>query len=417
MKLRSFLSILVGVCLIPAAALAADYALLSVFVADPARKELVVQFARPLPPTTDVVCTATPTQPCRWSVHVIVGEDPPVPVSVERSAIAIPAGGSADFGRDQRVQLTLATPIPADFVRVIVVFVRGNAPAAFMVKKSGPKPTPVVVPVDKASDATLYFSGLIAPAVKKETTFTIDAKAGWILGRFGDDKVPVSLSATAKGDKRPQVDLDSYSVSLTATNYAHRFVSRVDVPTLEFNRTGNVINLVGAGRIIAPLSHSVLRNVKDDNGNLVPTVKATFGFDPFVGVEGGANLRNAVSVAAGDEASSGIFRVLAGGYAFVSIPTPHLKKIIIGAEGIVRKPTTDELFLETRNLAPKADPVPHLDARIRPYGKLSVKFMATAWVGLELGYEYGSQPPAFKLGNHSGTIGIVFQAKQNERTR
>jgi hypothetical protein len=396
-------------------AAAADVAILTVHFDDPAvRTALVVEFAKPLPAQNAVVCAASP---CQWAVSVIVRDEPPKPLAVTSAQIPV-IGSAANFGADHLVVLTLKGAVPADYARVVVTYLRGSAPTQSLAAKGAEKPPNAIVPVEKADDATLSFQGIGAPASGGATTYSIDAKAAWILARLGGDQMPLSVRATAKSDKRPEVDLDSFSTSLTLWNYAHRVVLNLDLPTVEFNRKASVINVVPSARVIWPLSTTVTKQVKDPSGNDVPTIRFVTGVDLALGAEVGWNTKNTVTAASGiDNGSGGIARLVPGVSGFVAIPTRFFKRIVISGEAVVRLLATDELFLETRDLEPKADPVASLDRRARPFAKLAVKFMASPWIGFQLGYEYGSVPPAFKMANHSGTIGFVFQAKQNERSK
>ena len=378
---------------------AAKYALSAVLKGDTDR-QLIVFFAQPLPPLDTVTCAAGTT--CPWSVVVIDKTLTEKLISV--TAAAVPKS-MPNFGQFQAVALELGAAVPADAVRVSVTLLRNNAPVQTLATPEARKKE-LIEPVDDPDDATLYFSGIVAPAAGDHTTYTIDTRAGWILRQAGVSAL--SLNGELKADKRPQADPDSANVFVQADRYGRTWVTRWDVGGLEFDREGKVVNLMSRPSIAAPLSHAFLVDKKDDSGNMIPTVRATLGVNLGLGMELGANTKHDPAV----DPASFVFRIAPRLSTYLVVPAPVVKKVVFSAEYTVRVLTQKELFRETRNLPDKADPVPYADRRPRHYATAGVKLMLTEWFGVKGEYEYGSLPPAFQFVNHSGKIGLVFQAKQ-----
>jgi hypothetical protein len=387
--------------------MAADYTLALVRPGEDA-SHLIVRFAAPLPREQSVTC-ALPSRPCPWSVEVFKGEEGPLAVSVT-GAMAEPG---QPFGSRHLITLELATPIPSEFARVVVTLLLGNAPTQSLTPRSA-KAKRCLVPVDKAEDASLYFSGIVAPGAGVTPVYTIDARANWRVHCFGDTcGTPLAISATAKTDKRNQVDPDSFSAFLSLQHYASDPIFKWDAG-VESNREANVLNVVSAARAVKTLRKTFRRRTVDAGGNQSFAVRTTIGINLGVGVELGANLRNAYDAGRDEGAGSGlILRGVPSARVYIVVPAPVIRRLVLKVDYQVRFLAKDELFLETRNLAPKADPVPHRDRRSRHYVQGSAKLMMTDWVALQFGYEHGSLPPAFKFVNHSGTIGFVFQARQS----
>jgi hypothetical protein len=272
-----------------------------------------------------------------------------------------------------------------------------------------------IQPVDKADDATIYFSGIIAPTLKADTLYSVDARAGWTVRRLGKNGgVPLAVSGAAKTDKRPQADLDSFNLFASLEDYGHDIIVKSNLAGLEFDRQAKVMNVVSYTRFVVPLNTTIVTRTKDASGNIQPHLRATFELDLVPGVEIGENLRNAYSAANGSASGSGfILRGVPGLSGLIVVPAPVVKKLAFQAEYTVRLPAVREVFLDTRGLAPKADPVATLDRRARPHAKASMTLMASPWIGLKFGYEYGSVPPTFQFANHGASLTLVFQAKQN----
>ena len=264
-------------------------------------------------------------------------------------------------------------------------------------------------PVDTADSATVYVSGIVAPAVGKHTAYTIDAKAKYWLWESGLSSAFVT--GEYKADARPNADPDSTSLFLAFDRYGS-LITKWDAIGVESNRGASVVNFMSRPRVGTALPYSFVAKHEDPSGNLLSTIRASIGLDVWLGLETGFNLKHAEDV----DAEKFILRLVPETKAYLVVPTASfIDKIVVSAGYAVRLPATRETFVETRDLAPGVDPITVADRRPRHHAKAAVTFKLTDWFGVESEYSYGSLPPAFKIVNHSGKIGIVFQARQVRR--
>jgi len=397
---RAAAAALILACAAPA--FAADYVLKAV-TRGSAPNVLIVEFAQPLPPVNDVTCLKSQ---CKWLVGVIDATLTPSQRLVI-AAVALPPG----FGTRQAIRLELNAPIPPDAESVAVTLLLNNAPTQAL-RTPAQQQKALIEPVDKPDDATLYFSGIVAPAAGKHTTYTIDTRADWRIRQAG--RTTVSLAGELKADKRPRADPDSASAFVRWVQYDDTFVYRWDAGGAEFDRVGKIVNVMSRLRASLPLSYPFLTTTTDANGNAIPRLRATVGVNLGMGLEVGANARHG-DYADVDDPSTIVLRVVPQLKTYLVLPAPVVKKLVFSADYLVRFPTRRELFLETRDLPDKADPVPHVDRRSRHYATAAMKMALTKWFGVKVEYEYGSLPPAFKMVDHSAKIGLVFQARQAPR--
>lgn len=86
-----------------------------------------------------------------------------------------------------------------------------------------------------------------------------------------------------------------------------------------------------------------------------------------------------------------------------------LNKISLTTSYTPRIPTTDEVFIETRNVS---KPRPELTDKARNYVQSTLNFMLTEYLGIQIKYQYGSLPPAFNFVQSSGSTGLVLGFKE-----
>jgi hypothetical protein len=352
-----------------------------------------------MPPQASLVCAAG--QVCPWSVSL-------VDKSAAQSLIRVEAATTtADFNQSHQVFLRLATPIPAEYESVVVTLLLAKAPSRPLQTRQAKNARPIE-PLSDPTDATLYASGIIAPAAGAATTYTIDARAVYAVSRDEQAATAWSIGGTVKTDKRPNVDPDSFTLYGNFTKRSLPYTRMVDVGT-EFVRNDSVFNLLAAPRVVRTFAHSFLQDVPAENGNIVRMLRGTVGLDAWVGLEVGANLKHDETI----DPSGLVLRFVPRAKAYVIVPAARfVKKVVVGADYVARLLASDEVLVDTR---PGASPVPVADTRVRHHIEVAATANLTDWIGLKVSYEYGSLPPTFKLVNHSGKVTLVFQAKQNER--
>lgn len=387
-------------CVISASAATADYELKFVLKGD-TPSELIVFLGQPLPEETALKC-ASPVA-CKWSVEMLDSK-------LSRQQIQVTSADTPstmkDFGQFQAIALTLATAIDPEAVRVTVTLLLGNAPSQVLRTRDAQSKA-VLQPVDSPDEATLYFSGIVAPAVGKHTAYSIDARASWWISQQGLSSL--SIAGEYKADARPNADPDTTSLFLIGDHYG-KLISKWDVG-VESDRSADVVNLMSRPRVTAALSHAFLTQVKDDSRNEIPTLRASLGVDLGIGLDVGFNARHDDGI----DPDKLILRLVPEVKTYLVVPTSFVQKLVFSAGYAVRLPARKEVFRETRGLADGADPVPFADRRPRHHATAGITFKLTDWFGIEGEYAYGSLPPAFQMADHSGKIGLVFQAKQVRR--
>jgi hypothetical protein len=321
--------------------------------------------------------------------------------------------------------LTLAQALPSDYKRE-VRYTRGSAPLGVL---TPPKtPTSGIVPVDDPKKADVYLSGIFLPSAESKPVYTIDARGTYELWANHSGSQVWDLSGSAKADKRENADLDSY---VFGANY-HRVAGRRThnfhwFSGAEMNSKARVTNVVTAPRVVRPWTHNVFGQGANGSKPLV----ATLGITLDAALEAGWNLRNISSDPADDDAddvaaaeasdggSGGILRVAPGVTLYAVKPNAgFLHRVGVTARYMVRLLARDELFLETRkSRGVEKDPIPQLNRRARHFTQLTAAFMLTEFAGVEAKYTYGSEPPAFKLSDHSGAVGVVIKFRQTDRVR
>jgi hypothetical protein len=322
-----------------------------------------------------------------------------------------------DYAVTGLVTLTLAAPLPSDYKRVEVRYLSGSAPLGILAPSKAPQSG--IVPVDDPKKADVYLSGILLPAAEAKPLYTIDSRGTYEIWASASGARVWEVSGSAKGDKRENADLDSYVVG---ANY-HQIgrVGGVDLHWFsgaEMNAKARVTNVVTAPRLVKPWTHNMFR--ADSDG--ATTLAATFGLTLDAAIETGWNLRNLYTDPDDDKegkGSGGIFRVVPGITVYAVKPDGgFLHRIGVTARYAVRLLARDEIFLETRkSQGVVKDPIPLLDRRARHFAQIAGAFMLTEFAGVELKYTYGSEPPAFKFVDHSGSVGLVIKFRQTGRVR
>jgi hypothetical protein len=128
--------------------------------------------------------------------------------------------------------------------------------------------------------------------------------------------------------------------------------------------------------------------------------------DFMAGFEGGHNYRHTLDE---DNGLGNLWRWKFGANVyFVALNPPKLKRIDFSAAYKVRLLHTAEPFTETVG----GEEVTTLRKKPRHYVGSNLDFMFSDALGISLKYQYGSLPPAFKLVNHSVSVGLTFKLKQ-----
>ena len=375
-----------------------DFGIQSVHRSSRDPRRIYVVLARPLPAPADV------GTPKAWEVRVLRPKQPSATIPVTHAEAA------QGYAANHTVNLTLSRAIPDDVVRVEATLLLGNQPTGSTASPTAPLPP--FEPVDNADDATIYFNGIVAPAVGAKTSYTIDTRANVMLRRFGaTGGTRLGVKGELQTDHRSHVDPDSARIGVSLQRVrGFAPILTWDAASLEFDRNAKLMNLLSAASLVQTWGKPF--TTKEDGRTVL---RSTINLQAGIGLEVGGNLRNTVSVEAGGSGSGGIVRVVPSVGAWFVMPSSLLDRITISAEYTVRFPATRELFYETRDLPDDADPVPSLTKKPRHYVEASARFMATKWFGFEAKYKFGSLPPVFQIVDHSASFGLTFMVKQNEQ--
>jgi hypothetical protein len=340
-----------------------------------------------------------------WAVVVFDGLGNPVVATVSTAKDSL-----GNLQANGVVTITLGAPIPATFSRVDVTFTRGKAPHASFTPKT-PSRNHWISPSKTKDDSDVYISGTFAPAEGTSPSYTIDSKGKYVLKSFGrNGSSTLSATGDVSTDNKKTADPDSFHWSIPVQ---HVWVNNSSVQWgllgMELDKKANAINLVSAPSATWAFVHNFY--VKDTAHGSLPRVSASFELDFSGGLEFGDNVRNDFAVVNKTSSGEGWFlRGVPSTTASLVVPRIlRLNRISVSSSYTGRIPTSDELFLETRN---QKKPVPLLTSQTRLYVENNLQFMFTDYIGMQIKHKYGSLPPAFSFVNNSGAVGLVIAFKQ-----
>jgi hypothetical protein len=310
------------------------------------------------------------------------------------------------------VTLTLESSVPAGSTRVEVTFNKKNMPF-ISVDPRAKAPKLITSAAKTKDDATVYLSGTFSAAVGSTPEYATDSKVNQPLKYFGPNQSwLISAAATVQTDSKGTADPDGFYWGIPIQHVFRQAASfQWSIVGMELDKRGNAVNFVSAPSVSKSLEHVFFRTDKkyDD----VKAVAVTMGLDLTAGVEFGTNLRDKfVAANKPGQTEGAFFRGVPSATAYLIIPQVlRLKKITLTSSYTARIPTTDELFLETRNTK---TPIPLLTSQTRNWVQNSLQFNLTDYVGIQIKHQYGSIPPAFSFVQNSGSIGLVFSLTQSK---
>lgn len=392
-----------------------------------ASNEIYVEFELKDAPTDCAVgfpasgaCPPLPAVP--WTVVVYDSSLRPSVFDVASSAVIHPplaATGS--------VSLTLNQNLPIDFKRIDVTFNQPNYPHASIEAKptlteppvAGPSPakpkTPSIFPAKTKDEANVYLSGTFSPASGSTPDYSTDSKVNLRVHKF--DKTgawALALAATVQTDNKGSADPDGFTwgvpIQYQSSSLGKWPSSQWSVAGMELDKRGMAVNFISAPSVTRGFYHDFFGTDKKRPG--LPMVKTSVGLDLTAGVEFGANLRQDFVIKNKPGEQEGvIFRGVPSASAYLDIPNAlHIKGLTLSSSYIARIPTTDELFLETRNTK---TPIPLMSSQTRNWVQNTLQFNITDFVAIQIKHQYGTVPPAFSLVQNSGSIGLVYAFTKN----
>jgi hypothetical protein len=382
------------------------------------RKQIYVQFVTPVAltdcdvqfnvPPLDLKtgmkrskCQATDVQ---WTVEIYDASGNPVRVAVDSAVDYL-----GNFPANGLVTLTLITAVPDSATRVDVTLNKQNKPH-ISIDPKGPAGKTIIAPAKTKDDATVYLSGTFSAAVGSTPEYATDSKVNQPLKYFGKNQSSlISAAAMVQTDSKGSADPDGFYWSIPIQHIFERpFSVQWSVVGMELDKRDNAVNFVSAPSITWSLDRAFFRA---DKKHRVQVVAASVGLDLTAGVEFGTNLRDEfVAANKPGQTEGAFFRGVPSATAYLIIPQIfHLNKITLSSSYTARIPTTDELFLETRNTK---TPIPMLTSQTRNWIQNSLQFNFTEYIGIQIKHQYGSIPPAFSFVQNSGSVGLVLSFKQ-----
>lgn len=341
--------------------------------------------------------------------HVMLYDKSGTPISLDSEIEKVCADDKTLTARGS-VKLVLKHALP-DYSRVDVTFGGLNVPYGTLVRSTTPK-SPVIEAAKARNDADIYISGTVSPSVGAAPTYSIDSSLKYTLRQWGENAV--FAAGQVKTDNRPTADPDSFSWNVGYRRTGLRSsMFEWDFAGMQMDKKANALNFYSAPKLVWNSQHlfkGIEKTKKTGQPYLTP--KVLVGLDVRLGMEFGDNFRDDFTIT--DNKGLGRFlRGVPGASAYVVVPNVwHFNKISLTSTYLARIPTSDELFLETRNHTPK--PVPMLTSNTRHYLQNDLQFMITDYVGFEIKHQYGSLPPAFSFVDSRVSVGLVLQLKQGK---
>ncbi len=309
-----------------------------------------------------------------------------------------------------RVDIHFAHSV-SEYSRIDVTFGGANAPYATL-SRATPKLAPVIEPAKTRNDAAVYISGTVTPSVGARPSYSIDSSLKYAFFERGDHSL--FGSGQVKTDNRPTADPDSFSWSVgykwTGTS---RSSFQWDFVGMQMDKKANAMNVVSAPKYSLNFQ-KLFKEQKAINGHPYLAPLVLVGTDLSLGAEVGNNFRDDFAVA-NNTGLGGFCRGMPSVSAYVIVPNVlRFKNITISSTYTARIPTTNELFLETRQHT--SSPIPELTSNTRHYLENDIQFMFATYTGFEIKHQYGSLPPTFTFVDNRVAIGLVVQFKQDRVT-
>ena len=391
-------------------------------------------------------CPPVPAAP--WTIVVYDSSLHPSVFEVVKSVIT-----GTHFAGSGAVTLTLKQGVPRDYKRIDVTFnqpdyshvsieakptgtappVEANAPVpAGTTPAAAPAAAPKKSSIEAAKtkdEANVYLSGTFSPASGSSPDYSTDSKVNWPAYYF--DKTQswaLALAATVQTDNKGSADPDGFTWGVPIQHVYSRLREPVTLwnwPNsaqrsevgMELDKMGKAVNFISAPSITRGFYHDFKGPDKKRPG--LEAVKTSVAIDFTAGVEFGSNLRQDFPIKnRPGEQEGAIFRGVPSATAYLDIPNVlHLSKITLSSSYTARIPTTDELFLETRNTK---NPIPLMSSQTRHWVQNTLQFNITELVAIQIKHQYGTLPPAFSFVQNSGSIGLVYAFKKkspNDKTQ
>jgi hypothetical protein len=273
---------------------------------------------------------------------------------------------------------------------------------------------------DGRDDAHLYFAGEINRASGTPFSGSVDLKFELPLPSLRSPRHQLILpQLDLKASNDPEADPDTIKVGVESrflvaqagleysANSPVLGVFWHNSAKVEGDRDFDNVNAIFGSKFLFPLKPVFLTPVTRD--------RAFFALTPFVGFEGGKNLKSPVAEADG----RGLARILVGSNIFARIYQGKESFARITLDGVYERrwPLRAEIgfrseTIEVENGKDKDILVPAIfGSRPRQWAEMKLNYNFNEFFSSFVGYQYGELPPAYKLVDHAFRFGLVVKAK------
>jgi hypothetical protein len=283
--------------------------------------------------------------------------------------------------------------------------------------------SPKLVGAEGRKDANLYFAGELNRASGTPFSGSLDLKVELPLRALRTARHELLPTLDLKASNDPEADPDTIKAGLESRlivaqageEYYRNAPEKALIKAVAWDNSARVegdrdfdnTNFIASSVFLFPLKPIFLGSPSPNH----PFI----GLTPFVGFEAGKNLSSPVAEAEG----RGLARLLVGSHIFVRFYQGEEKFARVTLDGVYERrwPLLAEVgfrddTIEVENGKDKTVQVPAFfgkGPRQWAEGKLTYNF--NEFFGLYTGYQYGEQPPAYKLVDHSFRFGLVVKAK------
>jgi hypothetical protein len=260
------------------------------------------------------------------------------------------------------------------------------------------------------STADNYFSGLYSPAIHSAAQYTIDFKASYVKQIPTFSPFYIGGIATVSTDQRPTADPDSFLVSgllqwvikSTPSSGASTVILNWEFAGLEFDRQTTTKTFISSPIVEIPLR--VFGSAKS---------VASMGIFPYIGLETGSNLSNALR----SEGSGFVFRGEVGSSVSLKFKPKlsYLSSIGITSTYTARIPAVSEIFTNTHYISATGKTVSlySMSTQTRNHLKDELDITIAKPVSITIKHELGELPPGFRTIHNKVSLGLTVMLFQN----
>jgi hypothetical protein len=258
--------------------------------------------------------------------------------------------------------------------------------------------------VKDRDDADIYFAGEITRASGTNFVGSVDTKLQYPICCEAQHTITPFFDLRANSD--PEADPDSVKFGLM---WDWRFYRSGGTNAISRNLVGS--SWQNTGKIESERDFDNTNFLWDTRVQFLSKVwtaregNVRFWLDPFVGAELGKNLKSPVAEADGQ----GLARILVGSRLnfqwelgltnldSITLESSYIRRILLKREVGFEKAEDDSLRAVNFGTNP------------RQWAEAKLAFNVRKFFGLYIGYEYGEQPPSYKLVDHRMKLGLLFR--------